>query len=136
MAATENTCSEGMTSTPRWQRVLDNYCEYEHRHKRLLRWRALGYSILICSAAELIFLLSESSSYPIYRYAAALTGIGMALPLTLLCQLTLHKIVQERNNLSRELFSGGLRIDEDYQLLTNTAHPKLVAKNSRMAAGQ
>ncbi len=136
MAATVNTCSEGMISAPRRQQILDSYCEYEHRHKRLLRWRALGYSILIYSAAELLFLLSASPNYHIYWYLAALSGIGMSLPLTLLCQLALRKIVRDRNNLSRQLFSAGLRIDEDYQLLTNTTHPRLMAKNSRMAGGQ
>lgn len=138
MTATANFCSDD-TPPPRrlqLQHLLDSHCEYEQRYRRLLQWRALGYAIMIYSVAKLVFLLSSSSGYHLYWYVAALIGIGMTLPVTLLCQLALRKIARERKELARELFSAGLRIDADYRLLTNTAHPRLVATSSRMADGQ
>lgn len=117
----------------RWQQLLDSYCEYEQRHKRLLQWRALGFAILIYSVFLLFFLTSAASHFHSYWLTAAIAGFFTALPLTLYCQLALRRIMRLRRNLSRELYSAGLRIDEEYQLLTNSAYPRLVARTGNMA---
>lgn len=132
MTGTTDTCTVNTNHDTRWQQLLDSYCSYEQRHKRLLQWRALSYAILIYSLGIFVFLPGAASHYQSYWLIGAFSGIVIALPLTLCCQLALRKIGRNRNHISHELFTAGLRIDEDYQLLTNTAHPRLVAKPSRL----
>lgn len=136
MTGITSTCLQHADSENQWQQLLDTYCDYEQRHKRLLQWRALGYALLFSSAAVLVFLLGSASHYHSYWLVAAVIGVVLALPLTFHCQLALGKVERRRRNISRKLFDAGLRVDEDYHLLTNTAHPKLVAKTGRIAGSQ
>lgn len=116
-----------------WQQMLDSYCEYEQRHKRLLQWRALGFAILIYSLCVLIFLAGAAPHYHSYWLLAAISGMLAALPLTLYSQFALRRTMRLRKHLSRELYAAGLRIDEEHRLLTNSPHPRLVAKTGKMA---
>lgn len=136
MTGTTDTCADNTVHDTQWQQLLDSYCSYEQRHKRLLQWRALSYAILIYSAGILFFLLGAASHYQSYWFIGAISGIVVTLPLTLCCQLALRRIGHNRNHISRELFIAGLRIDENHRLLTNTAHPRLVAKPSRLGGNQ
>lgn len=132
MTGTAEICTDNTVPDARWQQLLDSYCGYEKRRQRLLQWRALSFAILISSAGILVFLLGAASHYQSYWLVGGISGMVFALPLTLCCQLALRKVGRNRKHLSHELFIAGLRIDDNYQLLTNTAHPRLVAKPSRL----
>lgn len=133
MTGSAYACSHDKNSDTRWQQLLISYCEYEQRHKRLMQWRALGFAILIYSVCILVFLAGATPHYHSYWFLAAIAGFFAALPLTVYCQFALRRTRRLRKNLSRELYYAGLRIDEDYQLLTNSVYPRLVARTGKVA---
>lgn len=118
---------EDADSDSRWQYLLDSYCYYENRYKSFIKWRALAYVILVYSVVNLIYLLDSSSHFHNAWFVGSLFGIAITTPTIIYFHIIVRKVKRRRKALSREMFYAGFRVDDEQRLVTDNAHPKVVA---------
>lgn len=116
------------TPENRWQTLLQQYCDCQNGQRRLLQFRALSHGVLLFSIALLLFLLDANAQYYGELLFIAMLGMVISLPLALYSQWALRKIIRQHKQIAQAMFSAGLRVDDDKQLVTNTAHAKLIAR--------
>ncbi|MFU8837188.1 MAG: hypothetical protein ACNA75_02710 [Thiohalomonadaceae bacterium] len=116
------------TPEHRWQTLLQQYCDCQKAQRRLLQFRALSHGVLLFSIALLLFLLDANAQYYGELLFIAMLGMLLSLPLALYSQWALGKAIRQHKQIAQAMFSAGLRVDDDKQLVTNTAHAKLIAR--------
>lgn len=114
-----------------WFSRLNAFHKLVRFQQRLLQARALVYGGLILSICNLLFML----------YMAPRSGFLISLPLVFLPLLVLaaplisvllRVVEKKRNTLARAFFTAGFRVDAAGRLITNAAHPEVIAEPGKV----
>jgi hypothetical protein len=110
-----------------WFACLQHFHRLVGYQQRLLQLRALVYGGLILCLCYLLFTLSMAP-----RNAALFTLPLLLLPLLAVAapviSLLLRHVERQCHALARTFFMAGYRVDDAGRLITNTAHPVVIAE--------
>lgn len=113
-----------------WFSRLNAFHKLVRSRQRLQLIRTLLYSGLLLSICNLLFILLMAP-----RSGFLITFPLVLLPLMLLLSplvsLWLSGIEKKRNALARHFFQAGMRVDDAGRLITNAAHPQVVAEPTK-----
>lgn len=113
-----------------WLDHLSEFHKLARALQRLQLIRTLIYGCLLLSIFNLIFIL----------LMAPRSGLLISLPLVLLpfmlilspvISLWLRGVEKKRNALARYFFQAGMRVDDAGRLITNAAHPQVIAEPAK-----
>lgn len=112
----------------RWLKPLEQFYRCKQGLRRIQQLRAISFGVMIYSFAKLLFLLSGSAQFYAEWMLLAMAGIVLTLPVVIYSQWWQRRLSSQHKQISRDMFAAGLRVDDDNQLLTNTAHATLIAR--------
>lgn len=109
-----------------WQTKFNTFFYWDSRYKHLSQLHAIFFGLFILTAGLFYFVLNSTPQYDACLLTLSMFGMAISLPLSIVLRLFLSRAKSRKNDLARQFFFAGLRIDKTL-LVTNVAHSEIVA---------